>query len=531
MKKIQSNNIRLFSALLLGAALMPLASCSSDWDSHYSPDKEGADSRTVMQVIKSDPSLSKFARMIEIAGLEETLDNTQTYTVWAPTDEALAAVDLSDTEEVCRMVNNHIARHNISSSTLPSKGVRMLNGKIGHFDGNTFSGVALSRADIRTGNGVLHILSEAIPYRYNIREYIATHPDFSLLNAFISRFDEDKFDAENSTPLDMDENGNIVYDTVTKPFNALLESPIYGIGAIEAEDSLFTMILPDNRAWAKAYEEVSAYFKVYDADPAKADSITDMQTSLAIVSDLIFRGSLTAPSGPLATTTGSLIPDVAAMFAGATAETASNGMIYTTSALSLDPLATFNKEIEVEAEESEGRTVAQRTNVTVVSLGSEHEFYAATSGHSYLEVTPSAAAATPGVTFRLPEVLSGKYDIYATFIPTESDGKGANHTRMSFTLTYLNPSNGRNTSTTFNDNDFYTSDSEPTVIKVASAFEFPVSDFTDRMWLLDPANDITAKTARTQIEVKPNVTTKEFNGGELTRKFNLDRIYMIPVTD
>lgn len=531
MKKIQSSRISLFRGALLGAALIPLASCSGDWDNHYSPDKEGAESRTVMQVIKGDPSLSRFARMIEIAGMEATLDNTQTYTVWAPTDDALAAVDLSDTEEVRRMVSNHIARHNISSSTLPTKGVRMLNGKIGHFDGNTFSGVTLSRADIRAGNGVLHILAEPIPYRYNIREYIATHPDFSLLNDFLSRFDEDKFDSDNSIPLDMDENGNIVYDTVTMPFNALLESEVYGIGAIEAEDSLFTMILPDNRAWSKAYGEISSYFKVYDADPAKADSITDMQTSLAIVSDLIFRGSLHNPSGPFATTTGSLIPDVAPMFAGATPETASNGMIYLTSALSLDPLATFNKEIEVEAEESEGRTIGQRTNVTPVTLSTDDGHYADASGHAYLEVTPSAAAATPSVTFRLPEVLSGRYDIYASFIPTESDGKGANRTRMSFTLTYVNPANGRNTSTSFSDADFLTSDSEPTVIKVASGFEFPVSDFTDRMWLLDPANDVTARTARTSIEVKPNVTTKEFNGGELTRKFNLDRIYMIPVTD
>lgn len=77
MKKIQSNNIRLIRGALLGAALIPLASCSGDWDNHYSPEKEGAESRTVMQVIKGDPSLSKFARMIEIAGLEETLDNTR----------------------------------------------------------------------------------------------------------------------------------------------------------------------------------------------------------------------------------------------------------------------------------------------------------------------------------------------------------------------------------------------------------------------------------------------------------------------
>lgn len=531
MNKIPSNIIhRAGRALPLGL-LLTLAGCSNDWDAHYSPAGDEASSESVIALIKQTPSLSRFAQMIEIAGLEETLSATQTYTVWAPTDEALASVDLSDEAEVRRLVNNHIARHNIPSSTLPSKGVRMLNGKIGHFNGDTFGGVKIAKGDIRCGNGVLHILDGAIPYRYNIREYISTHPEYSLLSDFLSRFDEDKFDVENSEAIDVDENGNIVYDTVTIPYNALLQSRLYGIGSIETEDSVFTMLIPDNRAWTEAYDRISPYFKVYDADAAKADSITDIQTSLAIVSDLVFRGSLTNPSGRLTTTTGSIIPDIAPMFANTTAETASNGMIYLTSSLNLDPVATFNKEIEVEAEESDGRTVGQRTNVIAVIMGSDDDFYAETSGHSYLEVSPSAASATPSVSFKVPEVLSGKYDIYASFLPTESDGKGANHTRMAFTLTYVNPSNGRNTSVNFNDDDFLTSPDEPTVIKVASAFEFPVSDFTDRMWLLDPANETAARTPKTSIEVKPNVTTKEFNAGELIRRFNIDRIYLIPVTD
>ena len=69
----------------------------------------------------------------------------------------------------------------------------------------------------------------------------------------------------------------------------------YGIGWIHDEDSVYTMILPDNEAWDKAYEQVSPYFKVYNADEAVADSITKVQTVQAIVYGLTFGGRITDP--------------------------------------------------------------------------------------------------------------------------------------------------------------------------------------------------------------------------------------------
>ena len=44
---------------------------------------------------------------------------------------------------------------------------------------------------------------------------------------------------------------------------------------IDDEDSLYTMILPDNEAWDKAYAHISPYFTTYNADEAVADSIRD----------------------------------------------------------------------------------------------------------------------------------------------------------------------------------------------------------------------------------------------------------------
>ena len=49
--------------------------------------------------------------------------------------------------------------------------------------------------------------------------------------------------------------------SVFKDYNRLLQDYYFGIGWIHDEDSVYTMILPDNEAWDKAYEQVSPYSK------------------------------------------------------------------------------------------------------------------------------------------------------------------------------------------------------------------------------------------------------------------------------
>lgn len=530
-----TNNLNKFLGGSMLAILSLTGGCASDWDNHYSHQSSVTSDQTVMQLIKSNPDLSTFTGMIETAGMADMLNTTQTYTVWAPSNEALMDMNLNDADEVKRIVANHIARYNISSSTNSGKNVRMYNGKMNRFEGNTFAGVELIKSDIIGRNGVVHLIAEAIPYRYNLREYINTHPEYSLLAEFISRYDEQKFDEEASAPLDVDENGNTVYDTVTVAYNRLFEHPLYGLGAIEAEDSVFTMLMPNNQAWKEAYEKISPYFTVYNADGAKADSIRDIQTSLAIVSDLIFRADITDPQTalPQLTTSGSLITNIVGLFSGTTPEKASNGMIYLTSSLHLDPAATFNKPISVEAEESTGRETANRTAAYTRVIGTDNSFYNDLSGHSYLEVQGTTASAAPGVTFRVSGVLSGKYDIYATFAPAviEDASFSNDSTRMMFTFHYPDPATGKSLQTVFNDESFLTSGTKMTTIKVAEGFKFPVSDFTDRLWMMDPLNDPSARLSTITVDVETNVDRNEFNNGVLTRRFRIDRIYLIPVTE
>lgn len=474
--------------------LLLLVSCSSDWNDHY-------DARIPETTLAQALQGSRFADLVKAAGYEATLDDGHTYTVFAPTDEALSSVDLSDATEVRRIVRNHIAPRNYSSSTPSTEGVRMDNGKLLYFKGNTFGGATLAETDLICHNGIIHRLSSQIPYSYNIHEYVSNHGETAMLNAFVTGKD------------------------------TLFSDPAYTLGAIADEDSVFTMAIPTDKAWQEAYERISPYFNAYDADKAVADSVKDIQTSLAILSDLIFRGRIDQPAShdSLVTTSGSVIHDPVGYFSGMTPVNASNGMIWIAEKLNYNNWETWNKEISVESEEQQGRTPARQTALYVRNAETYNPLASQISGLRYLEVTQTATSVNPGVTFDIPDVLSGAYDIYASFVPTNITDTSASQdsTRIQFSLTYVG-ANGRNTTKTFKESDFLTSGDKMTLIKVCEAFEFPVSNYYDRMWFLS-GNDTADRVTTTKLLVQTNVTTKEFNQNILRRRFLIDRIYLVPV--
>lgn len=515
-------------------AIVSLTGCNDRWDEHYTPSTENKAEGTVYEMIKNDPELAAFGRMVDVAGYGELLNSSQTFTVWVPESSALAGIDLDDVETVKRVVANHMARFNVSSAVGSGKGVRMYNGKMHYFDGNSFGGVAVKKSDIVVENGVVHVISEPIPYSYNIREYIDSHSSTSKIAAFLKRFDEEKFDEALSTPIDIDENGFTVYDSVKVNYNRIFQHPVYGLGDILSEDSVFTMIVPDNAAWDRAYERIAPLFNVYDADATKADSIRDTQTSLAIVRDLVFRSRITDPfsMGLTITTSGSKIHDMGGFFLGTEKINASNGLIYTTSTVNYNAVDTYNKQIDVEAEDPAGRVRGTGTTVYTRVVSTDNPYFPAISDGSYIEVSATSVSRQPGVTFEIPNTLSGKYDIYATFVPASVDDASVTNdrTRVRFVLTYLG-ANGRSVEKAFAENSFLTEATSMTTIKVTEGFQLPVSNFYDNLWLMKEGNDKSTATCTTKLHIATNVTNAEFNRNELTRRFRVDRIYFVPTQE
>lgn len=525
------------SYILIGllAAAGAMTSCSEDWDNHYEASDQVAQ-ESVMELIQTDPELTTFARMLEISGYSDLLASSQTFTVFAPVNDALEDVDLEDVDAVKRIVLNHIARFNNSTASGDGHTVKMYNGKRFAFDGNTFGEAGLERADIIANNGILHVLTEQIPYSYNFREYINVHSSTSKISEFLALHDRREMDLNLSKPIGVDANGATVYDSVMYDYNPVLQHGWYGIGDIADEDSLFTMVIPDNAAWDEAYARIRPFYNVYDKNQDIADSIGDVQTKLAIVHDLVFRRVIENPAAEtdLWTTRGSAVIDPAGFFAGTTREDASNGIMYLANKLNYDNVATWNRLLEVEGENQEGRQAAQASTIYTRSIGSDNIYYDSISESRYIEVVSSGSTATqPGVTVTIPNVLSTEYDIYVSFVPgTVSDTLNIEKTRLTFTLTYMG-ANGRNQNKTFRDQKgtkYVTNDKEMTWMKVNDEpFSFPVSNYYDMLWLIDPLHTQNDRVNTTKLLIKTDVTNAEFNRNEMVRKFRIDRVVLVPV--
>lgn len=352
MKQINKGIICLLSGMAL------FVSCNDEWDAHY--DRNGSVPQvSLMDLLRNDASLSTFTQIVEVTGTDSLLVSNQTYTVWAPVNEALINVDMTDRAALERLVKNHIARYTNPTSTQPGKYIYMLNGKrMAYDDAESFNGTSLEDGNERAINGVLHKLRDTIPYRYNFYEYLSVYPEYSKVYEFINRFVEKRYDASASVGT----------DSVFVDYNPMLYSYYYGIGHIDDEDSLYTMILPDNAAWDKAYAHISPYFTTYNANEAVADSIRDVQTGQAILNGLTFRGKVDDPASKdsLVTVTGNVIYQTSRYFAPYTKLDASNGLMYLAEGdLILDDTCTWNKEILVEAEYLNGRTTSTSTSAYV----------------------------------------------------------------------------------------------------------------------------------------------------------------------
>lgn len=518
---------KLLSTILISVAI---TGCT-EWADHYEEGPAQGSGLTVMQLLEQDDATKAFAGLISKSGYADLLSSSQSFTVFAPPADAMGPDANADMASIRRMVSNHIARQTYPSSTPVTTSVRMLNGKIYYFNSSDmFGGCTMAQHDIKATNGLVHKLSNAqIPYANNIYEHIEASSEMSALYEFIHSFDEVRFDPDASTEIDIDDNGRPVFDSVMVSYNRLLEDKAYGIGHIKSEDSLYSMVVPTNEAWAAAYERIAPSFKVYDTNAHVADSIQDIRTKLAIVNDLVYRGSI-AGADSIVSTTGSVIHSPADLISGTQELSASNGMLFTATTLNYDNSETWNKPISVEAEQQNGRTYnntltsVYMRNVTAASIVS------GVSGDSYIEVMPISTSTNPTVIFDIPNTLAGKYNVYAVFLPATVEGPTTelDSTRITFTVAYMN-SNGRSTSKRNNSRTLLTSGSKPVKMLAFEELELPVSNTTDRLWLMDKTNDPSMLPVTTQLTVATNVTSREFSSGELSRTFRLDRIIFEPV--
>lgn len=146
----------------------------------------------IVATARSAGSFSTLLTALEVTGLDETLASGGPFTVFAPTDDAFAALPegtldalLADTEALTAVLLYHVAEGELSSGdVLGSAFVPTLNGQSLAVDGSAarVDGSGIIQADIQATNGVIHVLDGVlVPAFENIVQIALDNPSFETL--------------------------------------------------------------------------------------------------------------------------------------------------------------------------------------------------------------------------------------------------------------------------------------------------------------------------------------------------------------
>lgn len=131
--------------------------------------------KNLIESIKSNSELSTFLQAVNAAGLEATLEEPGPYTVFAPSNEAFAAIpseafqDLLKKENKTKLVNilkNHVVKGKILTNSINTSNVSTLGGKPLHINVRgsqiTVDNANIVEPDLESSNGVIQVIDRVL---------------------------------------------------------------------------------------------------------------------------------------------------------------------------------------------------------------------------------------------------------------------------------------------------------------------------------------------------------------------------------
>jgi uncharacterized surface protein with fasciclin (FAS1) repeats len=172
------------------AAALTLAACSSSTDDSASSESSAAASEeaaagsemtepaagagTIVDIAASTDGFSTVVAAVQAAGLTDTLNGAGPFTVFAPTDEAFAAlppglVDAlllpENKDALVKILTYHVVPGAVMAADVTDGEVATVEGQnvtLSTADGVTVNGAKVIQADIVADNGVIHVIDAVI---------------------------------------------------------------------------------------------------------------------------------------------------------------------------------------------------------------------------------------------------------------------------------------------------------------------------------------------------------------------------------
>lgn len=445
-------------AVLMGVALC--ASCTDTWNDHYAEGDGGASTGgTLWAALQANPDLSNFASVVKACGYDVTLDGSQAFTVYAPTnahftsaqaDSVIAVfntnkqqgIRTTDNPAIIQFLRNHISLYKKPVSSLTNDTITMMNGKYQPLTSTAVGGRAMLSKNAPCSNGVLFTIDGKIDYYPNVYEYLGQDSELDSIYRFLSSYNNYEFSADESVPGDIIDGQTVYRDSVVHLRNSVLST----LGEINSEDSLYWMLAPTNDVWNEKVREYEQYF-TYNSTVNKGDSMQHANARMALLRATVFNrhtntdAALQDSAASTSATSGEVRMALnkdpygvfykpyaqGGIFEGLSPVECSNGAVMKTSDFRISPYATFAQTISIEAEYSSNLAdnnpiINAEDPLTTVQVDESNPFYSQVSGHGYADVMPDLTKVDndnkPTVTYKVNDLLSNMaYDVYVVFAP------------------------------------------------------------------------------------------------------------------
>lgn len=524
------NTIKVYVIMIASLTLvMALISCNNKFDEHYSGDYTVRSNLNLIDYMKARGDLSMFLKVLQITGYEDTLKRSQSFTVFAPSNEALSGVDMEDTVELRLMIGNHLTSY---TQTNPGE-ICGFNGKYlelfkvdaRYYYSNFSDDAIISESNLLAKNGIVHIVDRCLPYIPNIWEYIQQTDGLDSLKTYINSLTTSYFDRESS----YDDNG-IFIDSMFVQSNRVINT----LGRINSERNFYTAILPTNEAWNKIYDKIYPLFrstdKVVDGVLQKGTSRQINKTKWAIIQDFLFNGYIECPTNmdSLVSTGGNVFNNPDYLFEGTEKQYLSNGYGYVTNVVNNKMTDSWVKTISVEAESNSYSMRTKSDNFNLNTFGTLGTKYRASNNYYVrFENLPVSDYSYVWTRFPIPNTLANvKYNIYCVFVPmTAIDTTDTRPYKLKFYLSYVDSLGKSIIDKPIAVPDNVTHGGEITKLLIAENYEFSYAD------LIELSNNTVnyADNINVFLKVENAATIREERRGVFSRNVAIDRIILEPV--
>jgi uncharacterized surface protein with fasciclin (FAS1) repeats len=140
------------------------------------PGRNNTQSKNLVELTESNSSFKTLTAALKAAGLTQTLQGKENFTVFAPTDAAFAKLppdalrDLlkpENKEVLVKILTYHVVKGKVLSTDLKSGEVKSIEGgginvKVDPAKGVTVNDVKVIKADIQASNGVIHVIEQVM---------------------------------------------------------------------------------------------------------------------------------------------------------------------------------------------------------------------------------------------------------------------------------------------------------------------------------------------------------------------------------